>query len=311
VTSGLARRSVSVTVPATSANLGAGFDALALALELTNRVRLEVLDREGIELEVRGQGAGRLDAGRDNRFLAGLWRGLEAALGAVPDGIGWRIEMDNEIPFGRGLGSSAAATVAGLLAADALTGGRLDERTMLRLAAGIEGHPDNAAAALLGGFVVVADVDGAPLAVRFEPPHDLRAVLFIPERELSTSSMRAVLPASVPRRDAVHNVGRASLAVAAFASGRVDLLDAATEDRLHEPYRAAVYPELPSLVAAARAAGARGACLSGAGSTVIAFASESAVAEGVSRALADAAAAAGLAGSVRVVETRRDGAASA
>ncbi len=311
MTSGLARRSVSVTVPATSANLGAGFDALALALELTNRVRLEVLDREGIELEVRGQGAGRLDAGRDNRFLAGLWRGLEAALGAVPDGIGWRIEMDNEIPFGRGLGSSAAATVAGLLAADALTGGRLDERTMLRLAAGIEGHPDNAAAALLGGFVVVADVDGAPLAVRFEPPHDLRAVLFIPERELSTSSMRAVLPASVPRRDAVHNVGRASLAVAAFASGRVDLLDAATEDRLHEPYRAAVYPELPSLVAAARAAGARGACLSGAGSTVIAFASESAVAEGVSRALADAAAAAGLAGSVRVVETRRDGAASA
>jgi homoserine kinase len=140
------------------------------------------------------------------------------------------------------------------------------------LACQAEGHPDNAAAAVYGGFVVVSHVDGDARAVRLDPPPGLMAALYIPDRPLSTAAMRAALPATVPLRDAVHNVGAASTIVAAFATGRLDLLAGATEDRLHEPYRAsAVYPELPGVLTAARAAGALGAAMSGAGSSIIAF----------------------------------------
>ncbi len=148
--------------------------------------------------------------------------------------------------------------VAGLLAANALCDGGLTPDAMLSFACHAEGHADNAAAALLGGFVVVSHAGGDAQAVRIEPPDGLLAVLFIPDRPLSTSAMRAALPLQVPFADAVHNVGASSLAVAAFASGRLDLLVAATDDRLHEPYRALAYPELPVLIAAARAAGALG-----------------------------------------------------
>lgn len=302
---------VSVEVPATTANLGAGFDALALALELINRVRVEVRAGGAIELLVRGEGDATLDAGEDNRFLVGLRAGLHAALGHVPQELGWRVEMDNAIPLGRGLGSSAAATVAGLVAADTLTGAGLAELELLALAAAIEGHPDNAAAALLGGFVVAAlDGSGSPLAVRLEPPPGLLAVLFIPERPLSTAMMRGALPETVPRRDAVHNVGRAALCVAAFATGRVELLRPATQDRLHEPYRAAVYPELPLLLAAARDAGAVGACLSGAGSTILAFAGSEGQARALQAALEAAAGAAALPGRVLIAAMHAGGAAA-
>ncbi len=179
---------------------------------------------------------------------------------------------------------------------------------MLAVAAAMEGHPDNAAGALLGGFVVVAALDAGPRAVRFDPPEGLIAVLFIPELPMSTSEMRAVLPASVPFADAVHNVGAAALAVAAMASGRLDLLGPATEDRLHEPYRAMAYRALPRLTAAARDGGALGACLSGAGSTVIAFTDSAATAAEVEDALSSAAREAGLPGAVRTVRPRRRGA---
>lgn len=304
---GLVRRRVVVEVPGTSANLGAGYDALAIALDLVNRVEVEVLPDERIELVVEGEGAGELPGDRSNRFVLALELGLRWALGEVPAGLGWRIAMHNEIPLGRGLGSSAAATVAGLFAADVLTGGRLDERRQLDLACELEGHPDNAAAALLGGFVVVTMVGGRPEAVRFDVPSRLHAVLFVPDRALATSAMRSALPRDVPHRDAVFNVGRVALAVAAFASGRLGLLAAATEDRLHEPYRATVFPELPALVAAARSAGALGACLSGAGSSVIAFADELPVLDEVGDALAREAASLGLPGRVRPVALRGAG----
>jgi homoserine kinase len=199
--------------------------------------------------------------------------------------------------------------VAGLLAADALAGGgRLSPDRMLALAVEAEGHPDNAAAALLGGFVVVATVDGAPKAVRFDPPADLLCVLFIPDRPLATRDMRAALPAHVPFKDAVHNVGASSLAVAAIASGRLDLLRAATIDRLHEPYRAMPYPELPRMTAAARAAGALGAALSGAGSTIIAFTDEPDAARRVSDGLCAEARVLGLHGRAQIVRPRAEGA---
>jgi homoserine kinase len=306
-------RRVRVEVPATTANLGAGFDALAMALDLTNSIEVVAGDEPGgaVELIVRGEGADRLRGVRGNRFVKALREGL-ATGGDSLERHSWTVTMRNDIPMSRGLGSSATASVAGLLAARALlgdAGAALDDQRILGMAAQLEGHPDNAAAALLGGFVLVAHVDGALRAVRFEPPSALVCAIYIPDRPLSTASMRAALPVSVPLADAVHNLGAASLAVAAMATGDLSLLRAATVDRLHEPYRAAaVYPELPALVGAAREAGALGACLSGAGSTVIAFADSPASAEQVGEAMARAAAALSLPGQGRVIRPRSEGA---
>jgi homoserine kinase len=266
-------RRVVVEVPASTANLGAGYDCLGLALDLSNRIEVEVRSWSpgGVELEVEGEGQDELTADRENRFVRGLEAALVAARGELPDGVGWRVAMRNQIPLTRGLGSSAAATIGGLIAGNALAGDVLATSELLRLATEIEGHPDNAAAALLGGLVVSAALDDGIEAIRFDVPRDLRCVLFIPELRLSTAEMRRVLPETVPLADAVANLGRVALGVAGLAGRRVDLIRVLTVDRLHEPYRAAAYPQLPRLVEAARTAGALGACLSGAGSTVIAF----------------------------------------
>lgn len=297
-----------VEAPASSANLGAGYDCLGLALELVNRVTVEACDGDGsIDLHVTGEGAGDLPATRDNRFVAGLEAALEAALGPRPASIGWRIAMDNAIPLSRGLGSSAAATVGGVVAGNALAGSHLGDDALLHLATTIESHPDNAAAVLLGGFVVSAHLGDRVEAVRFDAPDGLRAVLFIPDRRLSTEDMRRVLPAEVPHRDAVENMGRVAIGVAGIASGRLDLLADLTVDRIHEPYRSVAYPELPRLTGAARAAGALGAFLSGAGSTVLAFVAPGADPAPVERALTEAAGVQGLEGHARVVTPRNHG----
>jgi len=301
---------VVVQVPASSANLGAGYDCLGVALALTNRVEVEVRgwSRGAIELTVDGEGRNELREDRDNRFVRGLEAALVQGRGRLPEDIGWRISMDNTIPLARGLGSSAAATVAGVVAANALMGGPLTLEDQLRIAAEIEGHPDNAAASLLGGFVVAAAVDGAVEAVRFEAPRDVRAVLFIPELRLSTDAMRKALPKTVPLDDAVANLAAVAIGVAGMAAGRTDLLRRLTVDRLHEPYRAAVYPQLTRLVQAAREAGALGACLSGAGSTILAFADSMADIARIEGALSAVAADTDLPGRMVVVEPRNQGA---
>ena len=341
---------VTVDVPASSANLGAGFDALALALDLADIftvTRADDLPAGSIEVTVVGEGADVIPRDGSDRFSQALRRGLAEVDGPGATGVAggaWRVRMHNAIPVRRGLGSSAAATVGGLAAADLIFGGGLiAAERMLELATWFEGHPDNVAAALHGGFTVAVPVgdasmdgpprsDGAPpmsrsdavpslmsrsdparspaagfALVRFEPPPDLLVVLFVPDRRLSTGSMREILPESVPRRDAVHNVARASLAVAALASGRLDLLAAATEDRLHEPYRASVFPELPRLIAAARGAGALGACLSGAGSSILAFADRPGLASDVAAALELEASTVGLTGRAMVLRPRSQG----
>jgi homoserine kinase len=299
-------RTITVEVPASTANLGAGFDVLALALDLVNEITVApALDLPPGEVftDALGEGAAELSGGRANRFT-------EAFLGSVGEvEHGWHVEMRNAIPLARGLGSSAAATVAGLVAGRALRTDRvISDDDLLTIATRLEGHPENAAASLLGGFVVAIATSDGPSVARFEPPSGLIVVLFIPDRQLPTAEMRAVLPAEVPREDAVHNVGRAAIAVAAFATGRLELLGAATEDRLHEPYRAAVFPALPAMVQAARQAGALGACLSGAGSTIIAFADSPALAEAVSRALSTEAQRSGLDGRPLVARPRPMGA---
>ncbi len=216
--------------------------------------------------------------------------------------------MRNEIPIQRGLGSSAAATVAGLVAGNTLVGEALTMRDLLRLATEVEGHPDNAAAALLGGFVVTAPANDGLEALRFQAPRDLRAVLFIPELRLSTAEMRRALPAKIPLADAVANLGRVALGVAGFATGRFDLLSTLTIDRVHEPYRASVFPQLPRMVEAAREAGALGACLSGAGSTILAFSDSVSAIARLEAAFSAAAADTDLPGRIAVVSPRNQGA---
>ena len=303
-------RRVTVEVPASSANLGAGYDCLAVALGLTNRVEVEVRgwSRGEIELAVQGEGEDELTEDRENRCVQGIEAALRAVRGEMPEGVGWRIEMHNEIPLARGLGSSAAATIAGLVAGNALLGEPLTSPDLLRLATEIEGHPDNAAAALHGGFVVSAAIDGTVEALRFDAPRDLRAVLFIPELRLSTAEMRSVLPAKVPREDAVSNLTRLAVGVAGMAIGRFDLLRVLTVDRLHEQYRATAFPQLPRLIQSARDAGAIGACLSGAGSTVIAFSDSARTITRIEGACTAASVDTDLPGKIVVVSPRNQGA---
>jgi homoserine kinase len=303
-------RRVAVEVPASSANLGAGYDCLGVALGLTNRVEVEVRgwSRGEIELTVDGEGSGELAADRTNRCVLGIEAALREVRGEIPEGVGWRISMANEIPLARGLGSSAAATVAGLVAGNHLLGEPLTSADLLRLATAIEGHPDNAAAALLGGFTLAAVLDSGIEALRFDVPRDLRAVLFIPELRLATNDMRAALPETVPLADAVANLGRVAIGVAGFAMGRYDLLRVLMVDRLHEPYRAAVFPQLPRLVEAARKAGALGAALSGAGSTILAFSDSVRTITRIEAAFGAAAADTDLPGKIVVVSPRNQGA---
>ncbi len=301
---------ITVEVPASSANLGAGYDCIGMALAITDRIELEVRawSRGEIEITVEGEGAGELPGDRDNRFVRGLEGALRAARGPLPDGLGWRISMHNEIPLARGLGSSAAATVGGVLVGNSLAGDALSMPEMLKIATDIEGHPDNAAAALLGGFVVSTTARTTVEAIRFEAPRDLRAVLFIPDLRLPTDAMRAALPSVVPLEDAVANLGAVAVGVAGLATGHFGLLSLLTTDRLHERYRAAVYPQLPAMVEAAREAGALGACLSGAGSTILAFVDSMTGIARVEAAFAAAAADTDLVGRMVVVEPRNVGA---
>jgi homoserine kinase len=303
-------RQVTVEVPATIANLGAGYDCLAMAIELVNRVRLEVRtwSRGRIELEVEGEGEGELPSDGTNRFVQGVEAAIREARGDLPEGASWRVEMSNKIPLARGLGSSAAATVGGLLASNALLGDALAPADLLRLASKIEGHPDNAAAALLGGFVASVQVGDDVEAIRLDVPRGIRAVIFIPELRLATGDMRKVLPAKVPRPDAVANLGRVAIGVAGIATGRRDVLGLLTQDRLHEPYRTAIYPQLPRLVDDARQAGALGACLAGAGSSIVAFTDTVSGVAGIESAFRAAAADTDLPGRVEVLSPRNAGA---
>ena len=305
-------RRVTVEAPATIANLGAGYDTLGLAVDLALRVTLEA--RAGdprsspVELRSDGEGDGELPGNRSNRLVVAVEEGL-AALGVDgADRLSWTIEMSNEIPLERGLGSSAAATVAGIVAAGALVGRPIEMRSAVALATRIEGHPDNVAPALLGGLTASILLDGGVQTIRLDPPEDVTVVAWIPERRLATTEMRRVLPDQVPRTDALANLARVAVGVAGLASGRSDVLAMLTEDRLHEPYRAAAYPELPALIAAARAAGAIGACLAGSGSTIAAFVAVDGSVDEVGTAMEAASTALGLPGRLATLRPQPVGA---
>jgi homoserine kinase len=253
-----------VRVPASTANLGPGFDALGLALALYDEVEV-ALAPSGLRVEVLGEGAGQVPTDEAHLVVRAL-RAACARCGYRPDGLVLRCH--NRIPHSRGLGSSAAAAVAGVLAGYALAGMDPDEAA-LDLAAGLEGHADNAGASLFGGLVISWKDAQSFRAVRVEPHPDLAPVLLVPAVTSSTKATRELLPAEVPHADAAFTAGRAALAVYALTSAP-HLLLAATEDRLHQTYRRTAYPATGRLVDTLRAAGVP-AAVSGAGPTVLAL----------------------------------------
>lgn len=258
---------VTVRVPATTANLGPGYDSLGMALTWYDEVTAEVID-SGLAFDIEGEGAEELP--RDETHL--LYRAMESAfdlLGERPAGL--RLTCRNSIPHGRGLGSSAAVIAAGLVLARALVDGgadRVDDHTLFGLANDLEGHPDNVAPALFGGFTI-SWLDGASAEmVRLDVQTDV--TVFVPAEAVATSVARSLLPAEVPHADAAFNAGRAALLVAALTSAPERLISA-TEDRLHQSYRAEAMPDSYKLVRQLRVEGIP-AIISGAGPTVLAFA---------------------------------------
>lgn len=259
---------VRVKVPATSANLGPGFDCMGMALGLYLTLEAREEPGEGVELKVAGEGAAELPRDASNALCAAVLSVYER-LQIEPGRL--YIEYHSAIPLASGLGSSSAALVAGLAAGACLCRGQWDRDELVRWGVEIEGHPDNVAPCVLGGVVVAAS-DGDRIEYnRIDPYDGLRAVVAVPDFPLSTQKARSVLPASVSRADAVFNMGRVGLLAAALANGRGEWLRLAMQDRLHEPYRRSLVPGLEEVRAAALNGGALGAALSGAGPTVLAL----------------------------------------
>jgi homoserine kinase len=257
--------------PATVANLGPGFDALALAVDVENEVEVDTEARPAVVVE--GEGAGELPEDASNLVFRSMAYLAREAGGSLPP---FRLRCRNAIPLERGLGSSSAATVAGLLLANELIGSRLDPPGLLQVAVDIEGHPDNVAACILGGLVVAYLSATGWRAEPLEPHASLRPVLLVPEEErVPTADARRILPREVPLSAAAHNVGRAALTVVALTA-RPELLLEALEDRLHQARRLALAPASRALFQDLRDAGLA-VCVAGAGPSLLAFETDSAV----------------------------------
>ena len=295
---------VHVRVPATSANLGPGFDALGLALALYNEVVAE--ERDGVTVTIDGEGADRLARDAHNVVARGVRLAYEAAGRPFK---GCALACVNRIPAARGLGSSAAAWVGGLAAGNALLGSPLSRDALLGLAARAEGHPDNVAAAVFGGLTVSCGTPQGVTAVTLPVPKNLAWVVLVPEVTSATAEARALLPRSVPREDAVFNVQRVALLLAGLQTALPAALSVALEDRLHQPYRLKLFPWMPTVAAAARAAGALGCVLSGAGPSLLAVVDGDGRAVG--RAMEEALSGAGVRGRARVLDVDAAGASSA
>lgn len=264
-------RSVRVRVPATSANLGPGFDTLGLALNVHDFITATVTETPGVRVTVRGVGEGVVPEDETNLVASTLLHVLERSGKSVP---GLDIVAENSIPHGRGMGSSGAAIVAGISAAKGLMSGVEDvsNEDVLRIANELEGHPDNVAPAIFGGMTIAWVDDDGPHHQKLAVHRGVSLLLAVPSQELSTEVARSLQPESVPHKDAVFNLARAALLIAALTQ-TPDLLMPATEDRLHQNYRAEAMPETSSLVHALRDAG-HAAVISGAGPSVLVMCSD-------------------------------------
>ena len=259
-----------VRIPATTANMGAGFDSFGMALGYYNYISIE--EAETQQCIVEGEGAQELSAHKDNLVMRSIRHVYDEVGKKTPD---LKLCMQNNIPLSRGMGSSAAAIVGGLYAANALLGFPVSTERILELAVKIEGHPDNVAPALLGGFIISGIASNRKIeTVKLLPPDTLKMIVCVPEYKLSTKKSREVLPRSVALKDAVFNVGHASMLVGAFATGKTELLKLALQDRLHQPYRYKLIPGSEQVIKAAIAGGALGCTISGSGPSMIAYAEE-------------------------------------
>lgn len=264
----------SVEVPASSANLGSGFDCFAAALSLKLRAELHAGDEQGIVLNAHGEGTpGPDDDPEENLLIRAFREGLRAAHGTAGGAGAWRIEVSSMIPAARGLGSSAAAIVAGLLIGAAVGRHSPTADELLALAAALEGHPDNVAAALYGGITLSVErgIGETPTLRRFRVPEAWIPVVFVAATTSRTASMRAALPATIPHHEAAAAASRAALLATAVITSDASLLRTAMDDRLHQPYRLPLLPGAKRLIDTAYEHGAAGAALSGAGPSVIAI----------------------------------------
>ncbi|MCS6964960.1 MAG: homoserine kinase [Thermoflexus sp.] len=290
---------IRVRVPATTANLGPGFDAMGLALGLYNEIEAE--PAPALEVWIEGEGADVLPRDSTNRVVRAAAALFERMGSTLPP---MRLRCHNRIPLMSGLGSSAAAVVGGLALAQAWMGSWDPPEALLEFAAALEGHPDNVAPALLGGLVLVArDEDG--LTADRVPIPPMRVVLALPGVTVSTEMARRLLPSHLPLADVVYQIGHAALLVHAFREGDWKLLGRAMRDRLHEPYRARLIPGYEQAVGAARAAGAAAVCISGSGPALAAFAPEGH--EAIATAMAAAFEEAGVPARTWIVEAASEG----
>jgi homoserine kinase len=297
-----------LVVPCSTSNLGAGFDALGIALGGPDLLVRFTPGGEGLRIaRLSGEGATTLPKDATNRIIVAA-RAHAALRGLDPEGLAGSLEVHTAIPLKRGLGSSAAAAVAGAMLAERLHGETVDLRRVIATAVKLEGHPDNVLPSVRGGVqVAVTTAAGEVLSCPVKVALPLRAALFIPDVELSTEAARAVLPRTVSLGDAVFNLGRSALFVAALTEGRYELLAEAMEDKLHQSARGTLLPWLAGALSAARAAGAYGASLSGAGSTAVALCAPESVRE-VAAAMRDFALAQGVTGRAETVDVGVPGA---
>jgi homoserine kinase len=263
-------RRARVRVPASTANLGSGFDTLGLALTLYNEIEL-IEGGEGVGLLIEGEGQATLEkSGSRNLVLRAAQSTLQEFGVRLP---GLSLRQINRIPLRRGLGSSAAACLGGIAAAARLAGVELPLDEILARALPFEGHPDNITPALLGGLTASAVVEGRVVSARIRVPMRLKAVVVIPTLEIATKRAREVLPPQVPFEDAVFNLNRVALLLAGLTTDRLELLAAGSEDRLHQPYRAGLLPGMNAILDEGRRSGAHATFLSGAGSSLLALVS--------------------------------------
>jgi len=283
----MARRSDSITVkvPASTSNLGSGFDTLGLALNLYNRITVRRLQTNDIALTLPDGDAGNSAAAL--RMITAAADGFFKMSGVRP--FGFFASLAEDVPVARGVGFSATVRIGVIAALNALTNGGLDRQQLLELGTALEGHPDNASPALLGGFTVSGRIGETVRCLRFEVSRKLKIIALFPALQLRTDVARSVLPATYSKRDAVHNLNRSALIAAAFASGKYEALAGLFDDTIHQPYREKLLPQLSAVIRAGEKAGALGGFLSGAGSGIICLAlrNAEAVAKAMQRALPD------------------------
>ena len=287
---------IKVKIPATTANMGPGFDCLGLCLDIWNSIEVEI---GGSYFEILGEGEESLPRGESNLIYQSFSRVFEICGRPIPE---CGFVCHNSIPLNRGLGSSSAAIVGGLLAANEICGSLLTQSQLLELAVEIEGHPDNVCAALMGGFQIIVEDGGRWVNTAVSLPNDIAVILFIPDVSMNTQESRETLPELITRRDAVYNLGRVAMLINSFSGKNLTHLEIATKDRLHQPLRQTYFPAMKNIFNAALSVGALGVFLSGAGSTVLALAKDKDREFTIGYEMADAASKSGIEGSLRITK---------